>query len=367
MLIKNFCIRSQKYNFFLKFKRIFFVRLHHVGEINFLYTLNKNFNLYCSNRMKKMASKIGSLFTACLVIAILLFSNSCGNKGYTPLNIDPDFAGYVISFTSGVVSKTSKVVVRLVQEMPNVKPGDELAFNPFHFSPKIKGKAIWKDAQTIEFIPEKRLESGEEYVATFSLNKFASVPKKLKKLKFNFMVMKQGIQYEFNGIEPYNDYDKKWQKVKGVFTTADYADASELEPAVEAFDHSKDYKIKWEHSPDGKTHNFTIDSVLRTTSAFEIKLKWKGEEMCEDDLTNSQPLFLAVLMKNTLPLSKLFNPEFNNYFDAVKNGLLYEIFMERYNIQDRGEMKNMMYRVLFGSNNDKHKYNVMFRKVFPNV
>lgn len=279
MLIKNFCIRSQKYNFFLKFKRIFFVRLHHVVEINFLYTINNNFNLYCSNRMKKMASKIGSLFTACLVIAILLFSNSCGNKGYTPLNIDPDFAGYVISFTSGVVSKTSKVVVRLVQEMPNVKPGDELAFNPFHFSPKIKGKAIWKDAQTIEFIPEKRLESGEEYVATFSLNKFASVPKKLKKLKFNFMVMKQGIQYEFNGIEPYNDYDKKWQKVKGVFTTADYADASELEPAVEAFDHSKDYNIKWEHSPDGKTHNFTIDSVLRTTSAFEIKLKWKGEEI----------------------------------------------------------------------------------------
>lgn len=96
-------------------------------------------------------------------------------------------------------------------------------------------------------------------------------------------------------------------------------------------------------------------------------IKWKGEEMCEDDLTNSQPLFLAVLMKNTLPLSKLFNPEFNNYFDAVKNGLLYEVFMERYNIQDRGEMKNMMYRVLFGSNNDKHKYNVMFRKVFPNV
>lgn len=229
--------------------------------------------------MKKSSSKLASFFTTFIVIVFSLLPNSCGKMGYTPLPVDPDFAGYVISFTSGVVSKTSKVVVRLVQQMPNVNPGDELTINPFQFSPKIKGKAIWRDSQTIEFIPQERMESGKEYVATFFLNKFVSVPKKLKKLKFNFVVMKQAIQYDFDGIEPYNETDKKWQKVKGVFTTADYADPSEIEPAVQVSDQSKSYVLNWEHAPDGKTHYFTIDSVLRTTNEFDLKLRWKGEKI----------------------------------------------------------------------------------------
>ena len=95
-------------------------------------------------------------------------------------------------------------------------------------------------------------------------------------------------------------------------------------------------------------------------------IKWNNEDMEECDLPNSQPLFLAVLMKNTLPVSHLFNPEFNKYFDLVKNGVLYDYFAAKYN-KDRKEIKNMIYRVLFGSNNGKDKNNVMFKVEFPLV
>ena len=237
--------------------------------------------------MKIRVSQLASFIIKIIIIGLLLVPNSCKKQGYVPLPIDPDFAGYVISFTSGVVSKTSNVVVRLVQQIPNVKAGDELTTNPFHFSPKIKGKAVWRDSQTIEFIPEERMKSGEEYVVTFSLQKFASVPKKLKKLKFNFMVKKQAIQYDFDGIEPYNDTDKKWQKVKGIFTTADYADPTEIEPAVTASDHSQSYQIQWEHSPDGKTHYFTIDSVMRSDHEIDLKLRWKGSVIGADKSQNA--------------------------------------------------------------------------------
>ncbi len=195
------------------------------------------------------------------------------------MDVDPAFAGYVISFTSGIISKASNIVVRLVQEVPNVKPGQELESNPFSFSPSIKGKAIWKDAQTIEFIPEKKMESGEIYNVSFKLNKFVEVPKKLKVLKFNFQVMKQAIQYEFNGMEPYSETDKTWQKVKGIFTTADFADNKEIEEAVNASSKNDTYKISWEHSTDGKLHAFTIDSIQRKENPFKIKLRWKGEEI----------------------------------------------------------------------------------------
>jgi len=96
-------------------------------------------------------------------------------------------------------------------------------------------------------------------------------------------------------------------------------------------------------------------------------LKIDGEDIVEVDINNSQPLFLAVLMKNELPTSKLFNPEFNRYFDLVKNGLIYEELMLKCDILDRNEAKIMMYKVLFGINGDTQKYNRMFYELFPNV
>lgn len=96
-------------------------------------------------------------------------------------------------------------------------------------------------------------------------------------------------------------------------------------------------------------------------------LRIGGEEVTEVDISNSQPLFLAVLMKNELSTAKLFNPEFNRYFDLVKNGLIYEELMSKCDIADRDEAKIMMYKVLFGVNGDTQKYNRMFYNLFPHV
>lgn len=96
-------------------------------------------------------------------------------------------------------------------------------------------------------------------------------------------------------------------------------------------------------------------------------ISFNGEEMCEEDIINSQPFFLAILMKNTLNPNKLFTPEMNRYISLVKNGLIYEELMLKCGIDDRDEVKKMMYKVLFGKNNDYQKYNKMFYNVFPNV
>lgn len=242
------------------------------GSCSFIYVVSLNF-------MKKKPFNFGSRIVSILFVVILLFNQSCGSKKYTPMEVDPAFAGYVISFTSGLISKASHISVRLLQEVPNVKAGDQLKSNPFSFSPKIKGKAVWKDAQTIEFIPDQKMKSGKVYTVSFKLHKFHAVSEKLKVLRFNFLVMKQGVQYDFNGMEPYSETDKTWQKVKGVFTTADFAEPAEIENAVEASSKNGDYKISWEHSPDGTTHSFSIDSIQRTSKPFDIKLRWKGKEI----------------------------------------------------------------------------------------
>jgi len=192
------------------------------------------------------------------------------------MKIDPAFASYIISFTSGVVSNSTKVQVRLVEEVPEAVPGKVLPFNPFSFSPGIKGEAKWVDKQTIEFTPEKLLPSAEVYSVDFALDKFIKVPKKLETLSFNFQIISQAIKYEFNGISPLNVTEKKWQKIKGVFYTADFAESSSMESAVEASGDGKKYAFSWKHSNDGRTHEFAIDSVERKEERSNIKIEWDG-------------------------------------------------------------------------------------------
>jgi hypothetical protein len=87
----------------------------------------------------------------------------------------------------------------------------------------------------------------------------------------------------------------------------------------------------------------------------------------ELDITNSQPLFLIVLMKQKMPLSELIKPDVSRYIDLVKNGLIYEEIVEKCKVIDRDAAKIMMYKVLFGKNGHKRRENILFGRTFPTV
>ncbi|MDR1761800.1 MAG: hypothetical protein LBR55_05065, partial [Bacteroidales bacterium] len=216
---------------------------------------------------------------------------SCGEKKFKALTVNPEFAKYVISFTSGVVSNQTKISLRFVQDIAGAEAGKELSSNPFSISPKIKGKAVWVDKQTIEFTPDQALTAGEIYTVSCKLDKFIEVPKELKTLTFSFQVLKQAMNYEFEGISPYNETDAQWQRIHGSFATADYANSADLEAAVKA----GNYKFSWKHSADGKTHNFTIDSVERKQTAYTIQMEWNGAKIGAKKSSGSKKLSMPAL------------------------------------------------------------------------
>lgn len=87
----------------------------------------------------------------------------------------------------------------------------------------------------------------------------------------------------------------------------------------------------------------------------------------EIDLSNSQPLFLTVLMKKEMATKKLFSKSVSRYIDLVQNGLIYEELIHKGGLKDRNEAKIMMYKVLFGTNGHTKKENKLFYSLFPNV
>jgi alpha-2-macroglobulin len=213
------------------------------------------------------------LRTAFIMLSVIIFACYSCQKKYEPLATDPAFAAHVVSFSSGVISSASPIQVRLVKEVTDAEAGKELSKNPFSFSPDIRGKAVWVDKQTIRFVPEKSPEPGQVFDVKFALHQFTEVPKELRTLPFRFQIMKQFIRFDFEGISPHSENNLRWQQVHGVLYTADVANNTTIEQIVKV---SGSKNLRWQHSKDGRTHHFTVDSVERKKKSYDIEIQWKG-------------------------------------------------------------------------------------------
>ncbi len=210
------------------------------------------------------------------MLGFVLLFNGCSQPEIKP--VDPAFAGYVSAFTSGVISNSSTIQIRLVESNPNAEVNAQVDEELFKLSPKVDGTAFWIDDRTIEFRPAAMLKSGKTYGVQFFLSKLTEVPDKLKTLEFQVEVMKQAMQVNFNGLEAY-DQDLKWQMMLGNVATYDVADIEALETSLSAYQNGKKLSLSWEHQGGGKLHRFTIDSVNRTEDRGQVILEWNGDKL----------------------------------------------------------------------------------------
>ena len=84
-----------------------------------------------------------------------------------------------------------------------------------------------------------------------------------------------------------------------------------------------------------------------------------GEETCEIDIKNSQPLFLTKLIQDSG--TKWVNQqEFELFRDLTINGKYYNYIMDSCNIPNRNLVKEYTYKVLFGRNGTNSKADKIF-------
>ncbi|MEO7264545.1 MAG: MG2 domain-containing protein, partial [Ferruginibacter sp.] len=205
---------------------------------------------------------------------IILFA-SCSKKENKWISVDPAYAKYVEAYTTGVVSKTSSIRIVLGQNAATThvtgQPVDE---NFFDFTPAVKGKAVWLDARSIEFKPEKNLSPDQLYEVKFQLGKATDVPSKFKTLRFNFQTIKPAFTVSHYGLRSTGEKDK--MLLTGNLLTADAEDASSVEKILSASYPSGKYKISWLHAGNGKTHGFNIETIERSKEEYSLLLKWDG-------------------------------------------------------------------------------------------
>lgn len=218
--------------------------------------------------------KLSSLFFA----LALLFGACTTEQQPTQVVYNPSYDDYLSAFTDGEISKKSSIKV-VFQEELTMNTNAPIYPNPFSFEPKLKGEAVWSDKQTIEFIPEGDLTSGQIYTATLDLSNFLStVPADLSNFVFQFKAKDQFINVSPLASTITKDKNNTWMQLQGELTTHDVEDAAGIEKVLTAYNGDTPLTINWEHKTNNK-HFFTIENLQQKPKAYNITWKLDGEPL----------------------------------------------------------------------------------------
>ncbi|MCK5856702.1 MAG: hypothetical protein KAG64_04385 [Bacteroidales bacterium] len=212
-------------------------------------------------------------FFLAFVVISLIFS-SCSNKEEkVTVDIKPGFENYISSFTSGTqLSRRTSFIIKLQQSAnDSIIAGQEVKELAFEINPQVKGKVIWINSRSLEFIPDQALKSGSVYGIKFHLKNFINVPDEFSVLEYQIRTVDQAYRYIDNGLSTYES-NMLLLKYEGKIITADWAESKRVEEMITAKFSKNSSTILWKHEPGGKNHYFYIDSLERSESAKKLNI-----------------------------------------------------------------------------------------------
>ena len=113
----------------------------------------------------------------------------------------------------------------------------------------------------------------------------------------------------------------------------------------------------------GRLHtNFTILKGFIRKNCLLID----GETTSEIDISNSQPLFLTKLIKDTRT-HWVNEDEYELFKGLTISGKYYQYLMEQLNLSHRNEAKEITYKVFFGRNQKNSSVDMKFEQLFPTI
>jgi uncharacterized protein YfaS (alpha-2-macroglobulin family) len=212
-----------------------------------------------------------------ILSGLLIFISACQEKATSSKRLSID-SGLISAYTSGMISRESPIKVVFTEDIvDSSKINLALDKSPFSFKPGIKGVAVWADSRTVEFRPEKRLPDGQDYQATLNLKNLVETVQGEELFTFTFSSMKQSFEINILGLQSVNEQKPELQQISGILVTADVDDDQGVEKILTANQQGKELSISWQHKPDSREHQFSIDGIVRGEDSSQVTLAWDGK------------------------------------------------------------------------------------------
>ncbi|MFM1930856.1 MAG: hypothetical protein RL226_159, partial [Bacteroidota bacterium] len=214
--------------------------------------------------------------TPLLLLAILsLLFVGCSNDDQKMLIPDEAFSAYISAYTTGVVSTSSSIDIVFNEPVGGENYHESTPPNCFSTSPQLAGKLKWLNEYTLSFVPDEPMPSGKLYEADLKLSDLMNVPSEHAHFKFAFRTMQQHLTSQILSTGNYDDNNLSLIFISGVVRSSDAAISDLIERSFSASQAGKSLSIAWRHI-DAQTHEFTIDSIVRTEKAGEISMLLNG-------------------------------------------------------------------------------------------
>ena len=218
-----------------------------------------------------------------LLFLIVLLSLSCKPNPAgvisEAVSNDVSFGKYVTEYSKQSISVKEDLVFRMSGAVVNPdQVGSPVDKDLYSISPKVAGKAYWKDMSTIIFTPESQLDYNSNYNFTLVLGSlFDDVPTNLQKVSFPFKTIAVDYEIYINDIN-YDPIKDQLLSVEGRVISDDYVTDKDVESLLSASQKgNKNINILWTHSSGGYRHNFEIVNIKREESPSELIIKWNDK------------------------------------------------------------------------------------------
>ena len=211
---------------------------------------------------------------------IFFLVQSC-KKSTAEFNSDPAlFKEYISGYTSGIVPVSSDIRVVLAFDKSEWKTNQVLDSDLFDISPSVSGKVIALSANTVSFVPNKKLKNGTQYQVKFNLAKLLKVDDNLKEFKFTVTTLKQDFTVNTLDIQ---SHSRDLQYLNVLVKSADELSAESAAKLISAKQNGDKLKVifKKELSSDTQFH-FVIDNIKRGTSNSTIEINYDGNAIDVD-------------------------------------------------------------------------------------
>ena len=196
------------------------------------------------------------LYWVCLCYMLCMFS-SCASKSGEGATEELPFNPHVEAFTSGKISRYTPVYLIFNQDIPQDKLKSDRLAKLVGIKPEVAGEFAFENNRTIVFKPKKEFERNTSYKLTADLSEWFEVAGKDKQFSFNFSTYPLALRANLESMD-INKKNENGYDVTCTLLTPDKENPETIESLVRF---SEKGEASWQHSPDGKKHEVTLQNV----------------------------------------------------------------------------------------------------------
>jgi len=232
---------------------------------------------------------------------------SCNKK--TKIKEDPNsyFGSYLTEYTSGLISRSSNIKIKLVKELALKVEEGELPNAIFTTFPKLQGKVFLTQNHEIYFRPDEMMKSGVNYKVKVDLDKvIKNVSNNCKQLIFGFQTIPLNFKIENTKLI---SESADIQKFTGTIFLSDALKQNQAIKLLSVKYNGANKSISWSKNASFTQYYFTVDSLLRDKkNTGHLKLTWDGRPI---KVKNKGSLDFPVLPTNVFKVINAYSQKQN--------------------------------------------------------